>query len=88
MGMKTMIFLGKKIDFNMIAMKMRKICIDNKAIFTWLSVFICCRYWLNQKNTSSVFDKAIKKGLSEQISTHCVLKQAELQISTRIPRVS
>ena len=27
-------------------------------------------------------------GLSEQISTHCDLKQAELQISTRRPRVS
>ena len=37
---------------------------------------------LTQKHTTaSVFDKAIKK------STHCVLKQAELQISTRIPRV-
>ena len=66
----------------MMAMKIRLICIDNKATFIWLFVFICCRYWLSQKHTTaSVFDKAIKK------STHCVLKQAELQISTRIPRV-
>ena len=44
---------------------------------------------LAQSETYNIicFDKGIKKGLSEQISTHCVLKQAEVQISTRIPRV-
>ena len=71
----------------MILMKIRIICIDNMVICMCLFVFICCRYWLNQKHTPSVIDKAIQKGLSEHISTHCVLKQAELQISTRRPRV-
>ena len=86
-GIKTMIFL-ENLDFNLNAMKIRIICIDNKAICIWLFVFICCRYWLIQKHTtSSVFDKAILKGLSEQISTNCDLKQAEAQIITRIPRV-
>ena len=74
----------------MIAMKIRIIYIDNKAICIWLFVFICficCRFWLNQKHTMpSVLDKAIWKGLSEQISTDCVVKQTELQISTRRPR--
>ena len=44
---------------------------------------------LAQSETYNIicFDKGISKGLSEQISTHCVLKQAEVQISTRIPRV-
>ena len=36
---------------------------------------------LAQSETYNIicFDKAIKKELSEQISTHCVLKQAEVQ---------
>ena len=38
--------------------------------------------------TPSVIDRAIQKELSEHISTHCVLKQAELLINTRRPRVS
>ena len=44
---------------------------------------------LAQSETYNIicFDKGIQKGLSEQISTHCVRKQAEVQISTRIPRV-
>ena len=42
----------------------------------------------SEKTTPSVVDRAIQKGLSEHISTRCVLKQAELQINTHRPHVS
>ena len=71
----------------MIAMKIRILCIDNMAICIWLFLLLQV---LAQSETYNIicFDKAIKKGLSEHILTHCVLKQAELHIGTRRPRVS
>ena len=92
-GMKTMIFFWK------ITFRLQHDCNENKNNMYWkqgylyvcigLFVFPCSRYWLNKKHTTPyVIDGAIQKGLSEHISTRCVLKQTELQISKRIPRVS
>ena len=74
MGMKTMIFLGEKLDFNMIAMKTRIICIDNMAICIWLFHLLQVLA-LSETYIMICLDQTISKGISELIWIYGIFMQ-------------